>query len=161
MSWQNCVLTSNQERILSLNSQSHWSHSDRDVMSFHKTTLSQSNKEAHQLSENKTQAESRRRRRLLTQDVQPSQEEGTETEQHGTRNGVWKRCMSQHCLLVVLLWPLIGLQNHLHSILTQSLRTAFLRFPARCRLGLCCSSLWPIYSSHEKFWPRSENCLCS
>ena len=66
----------------------------------------------------------------------------------------------QKYVLVVLLWPLIGLQNHLQSILTQSLRTAFLRFPARCRLGPCCSSLWPTYSIHEKFWPTSENCLC-
>ena len=35
----------------------------------------------------------------------------------------------------------VGLQHHLHSILTHSLRTAFLRFPARCRLGPYCSSL--------------------
>ena len=57
---------------------------------------------------------------------------------------------------VVLLWPLIGLPSHLHSILTHILRTAFLRFPARC-----CSSSWPTCLSHEKFWPMSENCLCS
>ena len=24
----------------------------------------------------------------------------------------------------------------------------------------CCSSPWPTYSSHEKFWSTSENCLC-
>ena len=45
----------------------------------------------------------------------------------------------QNRVFVVLLWPLIGLQ------------TAFLRFPARCRLGPCCSSLWPTCSSLEKF----------
>ena len=68
----------------------------------------------------------------------------------------------QKYVLVVLLWPLIGLQNHLHSILTHSLRTAFLRFPAHCRLVHCCPiKLWPTYSSHEKFWPTSENCPCS
>ena len=45
----------------------------------------------------------------------------------------------QNCVLVVLLWPLIGLQKHVHSFLSHILRTAFLRFPARCRLGLCFS----------------------
>ena len=30
-----------------------------------------------------------------------------------------------------------------------------------CRRTLCCSSPWPTYSIHEKFWPTSENCLCS
>ena len=89
------LLTSNQERILSLTSQSHWSHSDRDMMSFHKTIEPKQHECASTLRNN-TQAESRRRRRLLTQDVQMPQEEGTETEQHGTRNGAWKRCMSQH-----------------------------------------------------------------
>ena len=42
--------------------------------------------------------------------------------------------------LVVLLWPLIGLQKHVHSIFTRSLRTAFLSFPARCRFAPCYSS---------------------
>ena len=51
---------------------------------------------------------------------------------------------------------LIGLQKQVNSSSTQILRTAFLRFPARC-----CSSSWPICLSHEKLWPRSENCLCS
>ena len=40
----------------------------------------------------------------------------------------WQKYVS-----VVLLWPLIGLQKHVHSILTHSLRTASQRFPARCR----------------------------
>ena len=34
----------------------------------------------------------------------------------------------QNHAFVVLLWPLTSLQNHLHSILTHILRTAFLRF---------------------------------
>ena len=38
---------------------------------------------------------------------------------------------------------------------------SFQRFPARCRRALCRSNLWPICLSHEKFWPTSENCLCS
>ena len=38
---------------------------------------------------------------------------------------------------MVLLQPLIGLQNHLHSISTHSLRTELLKLPARCRLGPC------------------------
>ena len=50
-------------------------------------------------------------------------------------------------------------KNTCISILTHCLRPAFLRFPACCRPALCCSSLWPTYSSHEKFWPTSENCL--
>ena len=66
----------------------------------------------------------------------------------------------QKYVFVVFLWPLIGLQNHLHSILTHSLRTAFLRFSARCRLGPC-SSLWPISSSNEKFWLTNDNGLYS
>ena len=67
----------------------------------------------------------------------------------------------QDLVIVVLLWPLIGSQKHLHSILTHILRTAYQRFPARCCCTLCRSSPWPTYSSHEKFWPASENCLCS
>ena len=31
----------------------------------------------------------------------------------------------------------------------------------RCPRPPCCSSPWPTCLSHEKFWPRSENCLCS
>ena len=42
-------------------------------------------------------------------------------------------------VFVVLLWPLIGSQNHPHSISTYILRTALLRFPARG-----CSSSWPM-----------------
>ena len=37
----------------------------------------------------------------------------------------------KNLIFVVLLWLLIGMQNHLHSILTHILRTAFLRFPVR------------------------------
>ena len=33
--------------------------------------------------------------------------------------------------------------------------------PARCRRTLGRSSLWPTCSSNEKFWTKSENCLCS
>ena len=33
---------------------------------------------------------------------------------------------------MVLLWPLIAMQNHLHSISTHILRAALLRFPAHC-----------------------------
>ena len=43
---------------------------------------------------------------------------------------LWKSW--QILVFVVSLWPLIGLQNHSHSILTHILRTALLRFPARC-----------------------------
>ena len=67
----------------------------------------------------------------------------------------------QKYVFVVLIWPFIGLQNHPHSILTHILRTAFLRFPARCCSPYCCSSPWPTYSSHEKFWHTSENGPCS
>ena len=57
------------------------------------------------------------------------------------------------------LWS--GSQKQVHSFSTQNLRTAFQRFPERCcRLHCCCSSPWPTFSSHEKFWPTSENCLC-
>ena len=35
------------------------------------------------------------------------------------------------------------------------------RFPGRCRrTPYYCLNPWPTYSSHEKFWPASENCLC-
>ena len=65
---------------------------------------------------------------------------------------------------ILFLWLCFGLWSgckmQLHSILTHILRTAFLRFPARCRLGPCRWTPWPTYSSHEKFWPMSENCLC-
>ena len=56
--------------------------------------------------------------------------------------------------LKVFLALLFGLQ-------TQILPSSFQRFPARCRRSPCRSSLWPICSSHEKFWPTSENCLRS
>ena len=65
----------------------------------------------------------------------------------------------QKYVFVVLLWPLIGLQKHVHSISTQNCRTVFLRFPARCRRAPCCWSPWSTYSIQEKFWPTSENCL--
>ena len=62
----------------------------------------------------------------------------------------------QNLVFVVLLWPLIGMQNHSHSISTHILRTALLRFLARC-----CSNPWLTCSIHEQFWPTRENCLCS
>ena len=46
----------------------------------------------------------------------------------------------QEYVFVVLLWPLIGLQKHVHSISTQNCRTASRRFPALCRRPPCCSS---------------------
>ena len=52
------MLTSKQEHILSHNSQSHWSHSDRDMTSFYKTTLSQ-RRECASTLDNNTQTESR------------------------------------------------------------------------------------------------------
>ena len=50
----------------------------------------------------------------------------------------------QKYVFVVLLWPLIGSQKQVHSISTHNLRTASLRFPARCRRALCCSNPWEI-----------------
>ena len=46
----------------------------------------------------------------------------------------------QDLVFVVLLWSLIGLRNHPHSVLTHILRTALLRFPARC-----CSNSRPLH----------------
>ena len=67
----------------------------------------------------------------------------------------------QEYVFVVLLKPLIGSQQQAHSFSTQNLRTASQRFPARCcRPPCCCLSPWPTYSSQEKFWPTSDNCLC-
>ena len=66
----------------------------------------------------------------------------------------------QNLVFVVLLRPLIGSQKQVHSFSTQNFRTAFQRFPARCCRPLCCVSPWLTYSSHEKFWPTSENYLC-
>ena len=66
----------------------------------------------------------------------------------------------QEYVFVVLLWPVVGLQNHVHSMSTQNCRTASRRFPALCCRSPCRSSLWPTCSTHEKFWPTSENCLC-
>ena len=46
---------------------------------------------------------------------------------------VWFLWMNwQNIVFVIFLLPLIRLQHHPHSILTHILRTAFLRFPARC-----------------------------
>ena len=42
------------------------------------------------------------------------------------------------------------------SISTHSLRTASLKFPARCRRAPCCSSSLRTYSIHEKFRPTSS-----
>ena len=64
----------------------------------------------------------------------------------------------QVLVFVVLLWPLIGLRNHSHSISTQILRTASLKFPAHC-----CSNSWQIclssrrtHSSHSAAWERTR-----
>ena len=46
------------------------------------------------------------------------------------------------------------LQNHLHSFLTRSLRTAFLRFPARCRLGLVVQVCDPLIKAMRNSDPR-------
>ena len=46
-----------------------------------------------------------------------------------------------------------------HSISTHFLQTASLKFPARSRLGPCCSC--PIYSSCKRICPTSANCLCA
>ena len=68
----------------------------------------------------------------------------------------------QQYVFVVLLWPLIGSQKQVHSSSTQTNRTPFQRFPARCCRPPCCCCLspWPTYSSHDQFWLTSENCLC-
>ena len=71
----------------------------------------------------------------------------------------WERFLvkSQQVLFfVVLLLPSIGMQNLLHSVLTQILRTDLREF-----LFHCCSNSSQTYSIHEKFWPKSECCLCS
>ena len=66
----------------------------------------------------------------------------------------------QEHVFVVLFQFLICSQKQVHSFPTQNLRTASRRFSARCcRTPCCCSSPWQTYSSHEKFWPMSENCL--
>ena len=62
---------------------------------------------------------------------------------------------------ISFLWFCFGLWSAckitcIHPFLTHILRTAFLRLPARCF-----SNSWPTCFSHEKFWPMSENCLCS
>ena len=61
----------------------------------------------------------------------------------------------QVLFFVVLLVPLIGLQNLSHPVVAHILRADLLRFPAHC-----CSSSSQTYLIHEKFWPRSESCLC-
>ena len=65
-------------------------------------------------------------------------------------------------VFVVLLYPLIGSQKQLHWFSPQNFRTASRRFPACCCRFPCCSSSPRLtYSSHEKFWPTSENCPTS
>ena len=65
----------------------------------------------------------------------------------------------QEHVFVVLFQLLICSQKQVHSFPTQNLRTASRRFSDRCcRSPCCCSSPWQTYSSHEKFWPMSENC---
>ena len=62
----------------------------------------------------------------------------------------------QVLFFVVLHWPLIGMQNLSHPVLTHILRAELLEF-----LSHCCSNSSQTYLIHEKFWPRSEYCLCS
>ena len=47
-------------------------------------------------------------------------------------------------------------KNPLHSVLTHILRADLLEF-----LFHCCSNSSQTFLIHEKFWPRSECCLCS
>ena len=71
----------------------------------------------------------------------------------------WERCLmkSQQVLFfVVLLLPLIGIQNLSHPVLTHILRADLLEFLCRC-----CPNPSQTYLIHEKFWLRSEYCLCS
>ena len=68
----------------------------------------------------------------------------------------WWRVRPQVLLIVVLLWPSIGMQNPLHSVLTHSYRTDLLEF-----LFHCCSNSSQTHLIHGKFWPKSEHCLCS
>ena len=50
------------------------------------------------------------------------------------------RLMKQKYVMVVLLFPLIGLQKHILPSSTHILPSSFQRFPARCRRTLCRSS---------------------
>ena len=72
------------------------------------------------------------------------------------RNCSWGRA-SRFLFFVVLLWPLIGMQNLSHPVLTHILRS--------WTSGIHCSLLFKfitnLYLIHEKFWLRSEYCLCS
>ena len=71
----------------------------------------------------------------------------------------WERFLVkswQVLFFVVLLLPLIGMQNLLHPVLTHILRADLLEF-----LFHCCSNSSQTYLIHEKFWPKSEYCLCS
>ena len=77
------LLTSKQEHILSHNSESQWSHSDRDMTSFYKTTLSQRRECASALNNN-TQTESREK--MKTADTRCTTVTRKNTD--GTINGV-------------------------------------------------------------------------
>ena len=57
----------------------------------------------------------------------------------------------QVLFFVVLLWPLIGMQNLSHRISTHILRAELLEFPARS-----CSKSSQTCLIHEKFCTRSE-----
>ena len=69
----------------------------------------------------------------------------------------WFLMKSQQVLFfVVLLLPLIGMQNLSHPVLTHILQAELLEF-----MSHCCSNSSQTCLIHEKFWPRSEYCLCS
>ena len=70
------------------------------------------------------------------------------------RDNSWWR--TGRFFFVVLLLPLIGMQNLSHPVLTHILRAELLEF-----LAHCCSISSQTCLIHEKFWPRCEYCLCS
>ena len=70
----------------------------------------------------------------------------------------WERFLvksHQVLFIVVFLLPLIGMQNLLHSVLTHILRADILEF-----LFHCGSNSSQTCLIHEKFWRKSECCLC-
>ena len=71
-------------------------------------------------------------------------------------NGDWSWWRFQVLFFVVLLSPLIDMQNLLHSVLTHILRADLLEFLFHCHSNSSQTCL-----IHEKFWPKSEYCRCS
>ena len=130
------MLTSKQEHILSHNSQSHWSHSDR-----HYDVLLQDNPEPNDVSAHQLSIPTHR---------QQSQEEGTLTEQHKTINGVLKRCLFNTLPQIL---PVLGLYL---SHLTEGLFSLNqLTFPLSdinryCHPRLSTS---PRCSTKRRLWP--------